>query len=62
MHRCSWGGRSVFLAGHGKVERVYRELAEAHIAGVPVLILAASYSGERAFEVYTSGDAAGRPA
>jgi sarcosine oxidase subunit alpha len=33
-------------------------LAEAHIAGVPVLILAASYSGERAFEVYASGDAA----
>ncbi|MDH7971963.1 2Fe-2S iron-sulfur cluster-binding protein [Sphingomonas sp. AR_OL41] len=33
-------------------------LAEARIAGVPVLILAASYSGERAFEVYASGDAA----
>ncbi|MEG3145129.1 2Fe-2S iron-sulfur cluster-binding protein [Sphingomonas sp. RT2P30] len=33
-------------------------LSEAHIAGVPVLILAASYSGERAFEVYASGDAA----
>jgi sarcosine oxidase subunit alpha len=33
-------------------------LAEARIAGVPVLILAASYSGERAFEVYASADAA----
>ncbi|CAN5382466.1 sarcosine oxidase subunit alpha [soil metagenome] len=33
-------------------------LVEAAIAGVPVLILAASYSGERAFEVYASGDAA----
>ncbi len=30
-------------------------LAEATIAGVPVLILAASYSGERAFEVYAAG-------
>jgi sarcosine oxidase subunit alpha len=27
-------------------------LAEAMIAGVPVLVLAASYSGERAFEIY----------
>ena len=29
----------------------------ATIAGVPVLVLAASYSGERAFEVYASGHA-----
>ena len=33
-------------------------LANAVIAGVPLLILAASYSGERAFEVYAAGDAA----
>ncbi|MDB5576635.1 MAG: FAD-dependent oxidoreductase [Bradyrhizobium sp.] len=30
-------------------------LAHATVAGVPVLILAASYSGERAFEVYAAG-------
>jgi methylglutamate dehydrogenase subunit C len=30
-------------------------ISEGHIAGVPVLILAASYSGERAFEVYPPG-------
>ena len=29
------------------------------IAGLPVLILAASYSGERAFEIYATGHAAG---
>ena len=34
-------------------------LAEAVLAGVPVLILAASYSGERAFEVYAEAPAAG---
>ena len=30
-------------------------LTRAKVAGVPVLILAASYSGERAFEVYAAG-------
>jgi sarcosine oxidase subunit alpha len=35
-------------------------LAESTIAGVPVLILAASYSGERAFEVYATGHEAAR--
>ena len=34
-------------------------VAQAAIAGVPVLILAASYSGERAFEIYAEGNAAG---
>ena len=34
-------------------------VADAIVAGVPVLILAASYSGERAFELYPAGDAAG---
>ncbi len=33
-------------------------VAEAVVAGVPVLVLAASYSGERAFEVYAPGHAA----
>ena len=33
--------------------------AEAAIAGVPALILAASYSGERAFEIYAAGAEAG---
>lgn len=30
-------------------------LTRANVAGVPVLILAASYSGERAFEIYAAG-------
>jgi len=34
-------------------------VADAIVAGVPVLILAASYSGERAFELYPAGDAGG---
>ena len=34
-------------------------LTNATVAGVPVLILAASYSGERAFEVYAPGFEAG---
>ena len=33
-------------------------IAEATIADVPVLILAASYSGERAFEIYAAGSEA----
>lgn len=35
----------------------HMSLARATIAGVPVLILAASYSGERAFEVYAEATA-----
>ncbi len=34
-------------------------VAEGQVAGVPVTVLAASYSGERAFELYARGDAAG---
>ena len=34
-------------------------IARASIAGVPVLMLAASYSGERAFEIYAAGLSAG---
>ncbi|MFM9977108.1 MAG: 2Fe-2S iron-sulfur cluster-binding protein [Sphingomonadaceae bacterium] len=33
--------------------------SEGPIAGVPVLVLAASYSGERAFEIYAAGHDAG---
>ncbi len=33
----------------------HMSLARSKIAGVPVLILAASYSGERAFEIYAAG-------
>ena len=35
----------------------HMSVARSEIAGVPVLILAASYSGERAFEVYAAGHA-----
>jgi len=34
-------------------------VGEGRIAGVPVLVLAASYSGERAFEIYAPGHDAG---
>ena len=33
----------------------HMSVARAEVAGVPVLILAASYSGERAFEIYAAG-------
>ena len=33
----------------------HMSVARSQIAGVPVLILAASYSGERAFEIYATG-------
>ncbi len=33
----------------------HMSVARSEIAGVPVLILAASYSGERAFEIYAAG-------
>ena len=33
----------------------HMSVARSQIAGVPVLILAASYSGERAFEIYAAG-------
>ena len=43
----------------GQAPPAHMGLAEAAIAGVAVLILAASYSGERAFEVYAPGSVAG---
>jgi glycine cleavage system aminomethyltransferase T/NADPH-dependent 2,4-dienoyl-CoA reductase/sulfur reductase-like enzyme len=42
----------------GAAPPAHMGVAEAVVAGVPVLILAASYSGERAFELYPAGDAA----
>ena len=42
----------------GTVPPSHMGVADAVVAGVPVLILAASYSGERAFELYPAGDAA----
>ncbi|HEX8447248.1 MAG TPA: 2Fe-2S iron-sulfur cluster-binding protein [Sphingomonas sp.] len=39
----------------GIVPPTHMGLAHGIVAGVPVLILAASYSGERAFEVYAAG-------
>jgi sarcosine oxidase subunit alpha len=47
------------LATLAGIEPAHMGLAEASIAGVPVLILAASYSGERAFEIYAAGSEAG---
>jgi len=43
----------------GEIPPTHMGFAEASIAGVRVLILAASYSGERAFEVYVPGFEAG---
>jgi len=43
----------------GAVPPAHMGLTNATLAGVPVLILAASYSGERAFEVYPAGFQAG---
>ena len=42
----------------GAAPPAHMGVAEAVVAGVPVLILAASYSGERAFELYPAGDVA----
>ena len=42
----------------GAAPPAHMGIADAVVAGVPVLILAASYSGERAFELYPAGDAA----
>ncbi len=48
------------LAGlTGQAPPAHMGLAEASIAAVRVLILAASYSGERAFEIYAPGAIAG---
>ena len=43
----------------GAAPPAHMGLAKAVVAGVPVLILAASYSGERAFELYSPGFDAG---
>jgi glycine cleavage system aminomethyltransferase T/NADPH-dependent 2,4-dienoyl-CoA reductase/sulfur reductase-like enzyme len=44
--------RAVLAALTGDAPPRHMSTAEAHIAGVPVIVLAASYSGERAFEIY----------
>ena len=51
--------RDILESLAGAAPPAHMGLANALIAGVPVLVLAASYSGERAFEVYAAGDAAG---
>ena len=51
--------RDILEGQTGAPPPAHMGLANAVIARVPVLILAASYSGERAFEVYAAGDAAG---
>jgi glycine cleavage system aminomethyltransferase T/NADPH-dependent 2,4-dienoyl-CoA reductase/sulfur reductase-like enzyme len=43
----------------GEAPPAHMGLAHASLAGVPVLVLAASYSGERSFEIYPPGFAAG---
>ncbi len=51
--------RDVLEGLTGSPPPAHMGLANAAIAGVPVVVLAASYSGERAFEVYAAGDVAG---
>ncbi len=54
------GPRSpAILAGLGVAPPAHMGVAAGVVAGVPVTVLAASYSGERAFELYSRGDAAG---
>jgi len=48
--------RDILAALTGVAPPAHMGLAEAVLAGVPVLILAASYSGERAFEIYAPGE------
>ncbi len=47
--------RDILSALTGIAPPAHMGLVEATLAGVPVLILAASYSGERAFEIYAAG-------
>ena len=51
--------RDVLATLTGAEPPAHMGVAEGQLAGVPVLILAASYSGERAFEIYPQGHAAG---
>ena len=51
--------REILVMLTGIAPPAHMGVAEAVIAGVPVLILAASYSGERAFEIYAAGHDAG---
>ena len=51
--------RDVLATLTGTEPPAHMGVAEGQLAGVPVLILAASYSGERAFEIYPQGHAAG---
>jgi sarcosine oxidase subunit alpha len=50
--------RAVLESLTGDAAPAHMGVARGMIAGVPVLILAASYSGERAFEIYAEGHAA----
>ncbi len=47
--------RDVLVTLTGAEAPAHMGVASGWIAGVPILILAASYSGERAFEIYASG-------
>ena len=51
--------RDILAALTGIDPPAHMGVAQAAIAGVAVLILAASYSGERAFEIYAEGHLAG---
>ena len=50
--------RAVMAALMGQEPPRHMSVAPAQIAGVPVLVLAASYSGERAFEIYAEASQA----
>lgn len=47
--------RDILVALAGIDAPAHMGLTHAALAGVPVLVLAASYSGERAFEIYAAG-------
>lgn len=51
--------RGILESLSGTPAPLHMGIAEAAVAGVPVVILAASYSGERAFELYADAPAAG---
>ncbi len=51
--------KAVVAALTGEAPPRHMSTARGLIAGTPVLVLAASYSGERAFEVYVAGPEAG---
>ena len=51
--------RDVLAKLTGAEPPAHMGVADGIVGGVPVLILAASYSGERAFEIYAEGHSAG---